>query len=440
MRDMRKYISGTILLIVPGLLIGWISGNIIGFGLLLNTLIMFLICEVTDLYKDKYPYDRVTYYVSPYIKSFLLHLLLIAAVPGLNIYSNGTILINAAVIFISYTLQFILFAAFANKKNCEDRIPSIENLDKSPKEIIITMPTLDKLTDGINEIEKRLLPELLMGKMIKYNDTLRNDRSDKKYLHYEDSINTKNRSLDESIEKLRDEIRDYGVLVIKYIPGTKTHLKKGKHLIIPRTELWGRLHYCGFEIIGEVSNEGITLVAAVKVAFPLSRPRPSKSIIISLERIGYRGYTFKAVKLRSMYPYSEFIQKKVFDINNFGTAGKINNDFRITPIGRILRKYWIDEIPQIINWLKSDIKLVGIRGMSRHYFSLYPKDYRELFIKVKPGLIPPIFDDSQAGDFSRIVETEKKYLETYLNAPLRTDIKCLFDTLHKILFKGIRSA
>ena len=138
-----------------------------------------------------------------------------------------------------------------------------------------------------------------------------------------------------------------------------------------------------------------------------------------------------------MYPYSEFNQKKVFELNSLDSSGKFNNDFRITPFGNIIRKYWIDELPQVIDWLRGNIKIVGIRAMSQQYFSLYPKRYKEKYFRVKPGFVSPIFDSS-VDDFNNIIETEEKYLDSYLNSPIYTDVKYFFKTFLTIL-SGVRS-
>ena len=62
-----------------------------------------------------------------------------------------------------------------------------------------------------------------------------------------------------------------------------------------------------------------------------------------------------------MYPYSEFIQGDLYEKNYLDISGKIKNDYRITSWGKVFRKYFIDEIPQIYNWLKGDLSLVGVR-------------------------------------------------------------------------------
>ena len=138
-----------------------------------------------------------------------------------------------------------------------------------------------------------------------------------------------------------------------------------------------------------------------------------------------------------MYPYSEFLQKKVFEQNELTSTGKFAADFRITEFGKIYRKYWIDEIPQLLDWFRGTIKLVGIRAMSQHFFSLYPQEYQEMYFKVKPGIISPIFDEKTDG-FKDIVRIEQAYLESFLKNPVKTDIKYFYITISR-MFGGVRS-
>lgn len=441
MRNPVKYIFGIFFLILSVYLIDRITGMEIGLPeMLLNILCLIAVSEITDMYKDKYPFDRLTYYAAPFVKGFVIHsgLILIRGMAGLLPSTPGWII--PLYLLSAYAIQFLFYAFLDKTKEWKPVSTGIlfgqpESCDTGK----IKLPPLPKLTDRLEEKEKKIIAEILNTAVIQFEESLGPIEQYKKYTLFAGCRMLTGSDFDEKLENLRGEIADNGILVINYIPSLKADFNNRDILKIPRAELWGRLHYCGYEVIGEIQREETSIVASVKKLLPAVRPAPTRKNLIKLDRIGYRGTIFKVFKLRSMYPYSEFIQKKVFEINNFGSAGKLNNDFRITPAGKIIRKYWIDEIPQIVNWLKSDIKLVGIRGMSSHYFSLYPDDYRELFVKVKPGLIPPIFDDNQAGNFARIVETEKRYLEGYLKAPFKTDLKCMISTLYNIFFKGFRS-
>jgi len=215
-------------------------------------------------------------------------------------------------------------------------------------------------------------------------------------------------------------------------------LTKGKNRVFSKTEIWGRMESCGLRVISEKSENNENVVIAQKETNPDQGKKPSYYPIVALERVGLNGSIIKAHKIRTMYPFSEYLQKRIFEYNSLDTTGKFARDFRITSYGRFLRKYWLDEIPQIWDWWRGDIKIVGLRAMSRHYFSLYPKEFQALYRKVKPGLIPPIFSESTSG-FNEIVAVEQKYLEGYLKHPVRTDIRYLFATIKDILFKGVRS-
>jgi lipopolysaccharide/colanic/teichoic acid biosynthesis glycosyltransferase len=215
-------------------------------------------------------------------------------------------------------------------------------------------------------------------------------------------------------------------------------LTKGRNRVLSKTEVWGRLSSCGMRVIAETGGDGEVFLIAKRVALPVQRKKPSYYPVISLERVGLDGEMINSHKIRTMYPFSEFLQKRVFDDNALAPTGKFLDDYRITGYGRFLRKYWLDEIPQILDWWRGDIKLVGIRAMSRHYFSLYPRDFQDLYIQVKPGLVPPIFNESTVG-FDQIVEVDRKYLQRYRQFPVLTDVCYLFQTFKDIVFKGVRS-
>ena len=114
-----------------------------------------------------------------------------------------------------------------------------------------------------------------------------------------------------------------------------------------------------------------------------------------------------------MHPYSEYCQKLITNENKLAQSGKILNDYRVTTWGKFLRRFWIDEIPMLINFIKRDLNLVGVRPLSENYYSRYPKDLQEERIKFKPGLIPPYYSDLPKN-FNEILESERKYLDKSL--------------------------
>ena len=110
-----------------------------------------------------------------------------------------------------------------------------------------------------------------------------------------------------------------------------------------------------------------------------------------------------------MHPYSEYLQDYIYEQNNLQDNGKFEDDFRVTGWGKWIRKLWIDELPQLLNFIEGDVSLVGVRALSSHYFNLYPKELQDLRTEFKPGLIPPYYADMPAS-FKEILESEKRYL------------------------------
>ena len=216
-------------------------------------------------------------------------------------------------------------------------------------------------------------------------------------------------------------------------------LTNGQNRSISKTEILGRVVYSGFKIIETREINGIFYFLAAKVNVPYDDKNPSYGPFISLKRVGKGGRIMKIYKFRTMHPYSEYIQDYVFEKNSLAKGGKMKDDFRITGWGKIFRKLWIDELPQFINLVRGDIKLVGVRALSPHYFNLYPKEFQEFRIKFKPGILPPFYVDLPET-IDEIVESERKYLNSYSKYKILTDIKYFWLIMYNIIFKGKRSA
>ncbi len=211
----------------------------------------------------------------------------------------------------------------------------------------------------------------------------------------------------------------------------------GNNRAISFAETLGRLKYCGFEIIDVYNNNGQLFITAIKNSRPMDII-PSYGPFFKMKRIGKDGKPIYVYKMRTMHPFSEFIQDLAYKFNKLDIGGKIKDDFRITSWGKVLRFFWLDELPMLINFLKGDLKLVGVRPISQHYFNLYPDDVKELRLKTKPGLIPPFYYDLPKT-FEEIVDSERKYLMSYFEKPFVTDLKYLLKAMYNILLKGARS-
>lgn len=217
-------------------------------------------------------------------------------------------------------------------------------------------------------------------------------------------------------------------------------ITKGKNRVISKTEVLGRLYSCGFEVIKESKADGLCFVFAKRIKQPEPVIKRIYGPFIKLRRMGKNGIMFEVYKMRTMYPYSEYLQSYIYEKNDLKEGGKFNRDIRINTIGKFMRKYWIDELPMIYNWLRREMKLVGVRPLSPHYFSLYSKELQEKRIKFKPGLMPPFYAD-MPKTLDEIQASELKYLnECETNGVFKTDVKYFFMIIRNIFIKKARSA
>jgi len=140
-------------------------------------------------------------------------------------------------------------------------------------------------------------------------------------------------------------------------------------------------------------------------------------------------------KFRTMYSYSEYLQEYVYQHRRLDKSGKFYRDYRVNTVGALLRKTWLDELPMLVNMLKGEMKLVGVRPLSQQFFSLYTSEIQELRIKTKPGLLPPLYyEKEQPETLEGIQESERRYLESYLKHPFRTDWRYFWGIMFNILF------
>ncbi len=99
-------------------------------------------------------------------------------------------------------------------------------------------------------------------------------------------------------------------------------------------------------------------------------------VLFKQVRVGKNGEHFSVLKFRTMVVNAEALGNKV-------TTG---DDPRITSIGKVLRKYKLDELPQLINVLKGDMSLVGPRPEVPEYVNFYPEETRSIVLSVPPGM------------------------------------------------------
>ena len=240
-------------------------------------------------------------------------------------------------------------------------------------------------------------------------------------------------------------IRTVNYTFRNFVPRWKRFTKQGKSVISSMyrnnslAEVLGRLAYCGFEVINYKYYENLTYFIIRKKAEPKTEPVSTSRFVVKLNRVGQGGRMIKIYKFRTMYPFSEFIQDYVVRLNGYDKIGKPKNDFRLTTCGKLIRKLWIDEIPQLINLLKGDIKIVGVRPISRYGFSALPQDLQLKRTRYKPGLIPPNVSLRISG-FNGVINAERHYLEEKEKHPLTTDLKYFLLAIFNIVTFRVRSS
>lgn len=216
-------------------------------------------------------------------------------------------------------------------------------------------------------------------------------------------------------------------------------LSRGRNRVLSFTECLGRMFYCGFDVVSWKEINGRIHFIMRKAEEPERHKTPSYGPLFRQRRIGRNNRILHIYKFRTMHPYSEYLQKYIQRHHRLAQGGKIRDDFRVTTWGRFMRRTLLDELPMLINWVRGDLKLVGVRPLSEAFFATYPEDLKILRKKVKPGLVPPFYAD-MPDSIEEVWESERRYLDRYARRRLRTDIAYFFRALSNILFNRARSA
>jgi exopolysaccharide biosynthesis polyprenyl glycosylphosphotransferase len=171
------------------------------------------------------------------------------------------------------------------------------------------------------------------------------------------------------------------------------------------------------------------LLLAVAAGIRLTSPGPA---FFAQERVGLNKRRFRMLKFRTMVADAEKRMKELEHLNEVsGPVFKIRNDPRVTPLGAILRKTSIDELPQLLNVLRGDLSLVGPRPLPVRDYEGFDKDHHRRRFSVRPGItcLWQIGGRSNVS-FERWMELDMQYID---NWSLWLDVKILFKTIPVVL-------
>lgn len=176
----------------------------------------------------------------------------------------------------------------------------------------------------------------------------------------------------------------------------------------------------------------IPIALIVKIAYMLNGD--FTSIFYNHERIGKNGKIFKLYKFRSMVPNADEVLKELLKQKKYKEEWennhKLDDDPRITKMGKILRKTSLDEIPQFINVLIGDMSMIGPRPLVKGELDLH-KGNHELYESVKPGITGWwACNGRSATTYKKRLELEYYYIS---NCGVLLDIKCIFKTIGAVL-------
>lgn len=185
------------------------------------------------------------------------------------------------------------------------------------------------------------------------------------------------------------------------------------------------------DIIGGIIGLGLTAIIMI-IFGPIIFIQSPGSIFFSQERVGRNGRKFKIYKFRSMYLNAEERKKELMSQNKMqGFMFKIDDDPRIIPIGKFMRKTSLDEFPQFWNVLKGDMSLVGTRPPTVDEYEQY-ETHHKARLAAKPGLTGmwQVSGRSDIIDFEEVVALDKKYITEW---NIGIDFRILLQTVRIVI-------
>jgi len=181
------------------------------------------------------------------------------------------------------------------------------------------------------------------------------------------------------------------------------------------------------DIVGALVGCAISIPIIAVVAIPLKLESPGP-LFFKQQRVGRNGRVFYIHKLRSMYVDAEQRKQELMAKNEMsGLMFKMQDDPRITRVGRFIRKTSIDELPQFFDVLRGDMSLVGTRPPTLDEYKQYESHHKRR-LSMKPGItgLWQVSGRSRIDDFEEVVKLDVQYID---NWSLWGDVKLLLKTV-----------
>lgn len=251
----------------------------------------------------------------------------------------------------------------------------------------------------------------------------------------------------ESSQALANELLEMGLTVhynlvhMNALAPNKVVEKYGNYLVLtssmkiasPRQLFAKRL----IDILGSLVGLVACGIAFVIVA-PMIKIQSPGPVFFSQIRVGKNGRKFKLYKFRSMHVGADELKASLMGKNEMsGLMFKMTDDPRIFPVGKVMRKFSVDELPQFFNVLKGDMSLVGTRPPTVEEFEHY-QIHHKARLGIKPGITGmwQVSGRSDIKDFEEVVALDTHYISQW---SIGLDFKILFKTLQVVISgKGSR--
>jgi len=190
-----------------------------------------------------------------------------------------------------------------------------------------------------------------------------------------------------------------------------------------------------FDIVSSIMAIIITSPVFLFVVFLIKKESPGP-VLYRAQRVGKNGKVFTMYKFRTM----------VVNADKIGGPSTAADDPRLTRIGLFLKKYQLDELPQLINVIKGDMSIVGPRPEVKVYVDMMTEEEKNVILSVRPGItdLASLWNFHESEILKGSADPEKTYMEEIRPEKLRLqqkyvressiwlDIKIIFQTVFKV--------